>query len=146
MIEPTAPMLCVWPTAWPRYHDGMKHEANWHKKPMLLFKELGGEGYDALHHRFWPDKRVRGEGWTTWIWWAAPSLPIAHSTRPIFQHIHTFDTPNFLPRNTTPPYNQNVQLLNQRNGNEELNFFLVFKLRFNELAGELLTHYCTWQI
>jgi hypothetical protein len=40
-------------------------------------------------------------------------------------------------------YNKTVQLLNRRNGNEESNFFPVFKLGFNELAGELFTHYCT---
>jgi hypothetical protein len=85
---------------------------------------------------FDPTRRVGGRGWTKWIGTGALCLPIAHTTSPIFTNIHTLATP-------FTPYNQNVQLLNQRNGNEESNFFLVFKLGLNESAGELLTHYCT---
>jgi hypothetical protein len=85
---------------------------------------------------FDPTRRVRGGGWTKWIGRGPLCLPIAHTTSPIFLYIHTLATP-------FPPYNSNVQLLNQRNGDEGFNFFLVFELRSNELAGELLTHYCT---
>jgi hypothetical protein len=65
---------------------------------------------------FDPTRRVRGEGWTKWIGTGALYLPIAHTTSPIFLYIHTLATP-------FPLYNQSVQLLNQRNGNEESNFF-----------------------
>jgi hypothetical protein len=47
---------------------------------------------------------------------------------------------------TPPPQHPillNVQLLNRRNGDEGLGCFPIFKPRFNELAGELLTRYCT---
>ncbi len=63
-------------------------------------------------------------------------LPIAHITRPNFYQ-HTYI------RHTLAFYTSTVQLLNRRNGDEGLGCFPIFKPRFNEMAGELLTRYCT---